>query len=82
MELKKQRLQWNCLEKMDDFVMHFHAARALDEGTSDIPKESCSVDKKILSEQTLAEVLDSIGKDCTKQVQSYLEQCQTKQDGE
>jgi hypothetical protein len=82
LELKKQLLQWNCLEKMDDFVINIHVSRTIGEGTSDLPRESGSVDKKNLSEQTLAEVLDSIGKDCTEQVQSYLEQCQTKQDGE
>jgi hypothetical protein len=30
----------------------------------------------------LAEVLKSIGQDCTQQIESYLERCETNQEGE
>ena len=68
---------------MNELVMHFPASKVGCECTSDLPSvPSCNLNSHCLREQTLAEVLDSIGKDCTKQFQSYLEQCQTKQDGE
>jgi len=36
----------------------------------------------LAKESTLAEAVDSIGKDCTQQVESYLERCKTNQEGE
>jgi hypothetical protein len=36
----------------------------------------------LAKESTLAEAVDSIGKDCTQQVEGYLERCKTNQEGE
>ena len=70
--MNNQPLQWNQVDQQGD------VSRAPLSDTSAMGHERL----RSIAEATLAEVLKSIGQDCTKQVQSFLDCCETKQEGE